>query len=229
MSKKADAAIGAIIASLVVAPIKLVTWVMLSLAERKRKKADAFKLEETALEPPATPAKARTTWEESAAAVGALVEPAQKPTLKAISLSPNTKAVRRRRAPSAPKSFPDNPLHIPPEDLHKFFAQDPGNVGKHQAAEATAKRLGMVDGRHFSSYLPDVKSLISSHDYDAAIGLLLRIVEASERQSDYAMSYMPPAWHGLLADAYIKAGRRDLAEAIGDRLVRKQKPIRRGR
>jgi hypothetical protein len=73
---------------------------------------------------------------------------------------------------------------------------------------AARKLAGMVDGRHFSTYGDEVRRLMRARDDDVAAGLVLRLVEAVEREATIPApgGAMPLAFHRALATIYRRQG-----------------------
>lgn len=67
----------------------------------------------------------------------------------------------------------------------------PDWLDDHQRAEAARADAAKVDGRHYAAFVPEVEALLKSGDDDAAAGLLLRLVDAVEREAK-----IPLAGHG---------------------------------
>lgn len=68
---------------------------------------------------------------------------------------------------------------------------------EHEEAERARRAAGQVDGKHFSEYVPEVKALLKAGDDDAAAGLLLRLIDAVEREGriPLAGSVGVPRWY----------------------------------
>ncbi|WP_298235977.1 hypothetical protein [uncultured Azohydromonas sp.] len=71
---------------------------------------------------------------------------------------------------------------------------------------------GLVDGKHFTAYVDEVKGLKRSGDNDAAAGLLLRLVGAVEAEAKAAAPgwYIAPWYFEQLALLYRKTRRSTL-------------------
>lgn len=78
----------------------------------------------------------------------------------------------------------------------------------------------MVDGRHYTTYIDEVKSLRRAGDLDAAAGVLLRLVSAVEREAAIPLAgHGAPRWyHEQLASIYAKVGAMRQADAVKARL-----------
>ncbi|MEQ6471506.1 hypothetical protein [Comamonas sp. wu1-DMT] len=138
-------------------------------------------------ETPAIPAKPVTTWQERAAAVGALSGPGLTATCTPL----NTQAIEPRSS---------NPLHLRGKALTDFLAQ-PGGVQRYEAAERTRKRLGSVDGKHYSQYVPATKRLLQAGEYDAAVLLLEKLVAAVDAEAKFSGGCVPPWYRAALDEA----------------------------
>lgn len=75
----------------------------------------------------------------------------------------------------------------------------------HERLRAAA---GLVDGQHYTKHVPSVKAAISAGDVDEAVGILLRLVDAVEREASvpWAGAAVPPWYHKTLATQYRKRG-----------------------
>lgn len=152
-------------------------------------------------EPPAQPlAPSRppstTTWQERAAAVGALVEAGQKPTITPIALSSGNPKNKK----SPPPQSVGNPLQLRGKALTDFLAK-PGGVERYEAAESMRKRLGTVDGKHYTEHVAEAKRLLSAKDYQAAVTLLHRLVAATESEASFSGTPPPPWFRSALESA----------------------------
>lgn len=132
-------------------------------------------------QPVREPVKHATTWEERAAAVGALSGPGLTATCEPL-----------KSKPVEPRS--SNPLQLRGAALSNFLSQ-PGGQQRYEAAERTKKELGSVDGRHYSQYVAEVKRLMKAGDHSAAIELLERLVAATEAEAAFSGDSVPP-WYG---------------------------------
>lgn len=75
--------------------------------------------------------------------------------------------------------------------------------------ERARRAAGLVDGRHYSTHVDDVKSLVRSRDDDAAAGLLLRLIDAIEREAAHPLpghDAVPPWYFEQLQAIYRRAG-----------------------
>lgn len=72
--------------------------------------------------------------------------------------------------------------------------------------EQARKKAGQLDGRHYTTYVEEVKSHKKAGDIDAAAGLLLRLLDAVERESKVSGPDwpIPPWFHTQLAAIYRK-------------------------
>lgn len=84
-----------------------------------------------------------------------------------------------------------------------------GWVEDYWHAEAARKLAGQVDGRHYSSYCAEVKALRQAGDDDAAAGLLMRLIDAVDREAQVPLAGCAgvPGWYfEQLAIIYKKRG-----------------------
>lgn len=80
---------------------------------------------------------------------------------------------------------------------------------EHELARQARRRAAMVDGRHYTEHVPEVKALLKSKDDDAAAGILLRLIEAIEREATIPLAGVPgvPDWYFTnLAAIYRRVG-----------------------
>lgn len=100
---------------------------------------------------------------------------------------------------------------------------------KHGAAELAREQLRMVDGRPYHEHCDDVRRLVKAKAYDEAVGLLLRLIEAIEREHAVPLpgdAGVAPWYYQQLAGIYIKLARRDLADEVGDRFIRTNERVK---
>ena len=178
-------------------------------------------------EPPASPSpparpSLSTTWQERAAALGALAKPGEEPPYTpAVGLSagdPRNQPSKTTRYASSQKVY-GNPLHMNSEERLDFFIHDPMAARKLEAADALRRRLGSVDGEHYSKHAPEVMRLISEKDYTTAAELLSRLVIAVEAETEFSHKYTPLWCHSHLADILRTQGKLEQAEEIETRLT----------
>ncbi len=90
----------------------------------------------------------------------------------------------------------------------------PIDLAAFERAESARRVAALVDGRHYTAYVQEVKALREAGDDDAAAGLLLRLIEAVEREAANPLAghVGVPRWYfDQLAAIYRKARRDDLA------------------
>lgn len=90
----------------------------------------------------------------------------------------------------------------------------------YRAAEAARRKAAMVDGKHYTAYTAEVKALRKAGNDDAAAGLLIRIIEAIERESAIPLAghtAVAPWYFDQLAIIYRKAGNPEAAGKIKQR------------
>lgn len=82
----------------------------------------------------------------------------------------------------------------------------------HLANEAARKTAALVDGRHYSAHAADVKAMRRAGDDDAAAGLLLRLIDAIEREAEFPMAghcVVPPWYFQALGAIYRRQGMKE--------------------
>lgn len=85
------------------------------------------------------------------------------------------------------------------------------DIDAYARAEALRKAAGMVDGKHYTQHVEAVKQLRRAGDEDAAAGLLLRLIDAVEREAAVPLAgrgMLPPWYYEQLAIIYRKHGRK---------------------
>lgn len=85
----------------------------------------------------------------------------------------------------------------------------PDWVSDFQQAELARAEAGKVDGRHYAEFVPEVQALLKAGDEDAAAGLLLRLIDAVEREAQIQIAGctgVPPWYFEQLAAIYKKRG-----------------------
>lgn len=68
-------------------------------------------------------------------------------------------------------------------------------------------KAGYIDGRHYTTYVEEMKALKRSGDLDAAEGLLLRCIDATEEEARANRWSVAPGYYWHLAIVYRKQGR----------------------
>lgn len=89
---------------------------------------------------------------------------------------------------------------------------DDFDADQYMRMTAAAQKAGQVDGRHYTDYLDEIRTLKKT-DPDHAISLLLRIVDAVEAQALIDGMEIPPAYYDHLAILYRK--RKEYAKEVG--------------
>lgn len=82
-------------------------------------------------------------------------------------------------------------------------------AGGFEDLERARHEAGTVDGRHYSAHVGEVKRLVRSGDDDAAAGLLLRLIDAIEREAGHPLpgrDEVPPWYFDQLQAIYMRAG-----------------------
>lgn len=90
-----------------------------------------------------------------------------------------------------------------------IFLSSQGGMEKYLAAEQVKKHVAEVDGRHYCSYVHDVKSLIKEKRFNEAEELLVRLVDALCREGEFGGRtwYPPPAYHANLSKVQKRLGK----------------------
>lgn len=91
-----------------------------------------------------------------------------------------------------------------------------GIIDAVQRAEDARDQARRVDGRVFSDYVPEVRRLVKAREDDAAAGLLLRLIEAVEREAAIPAPGrvgVPVWYYSQLAAIYARAGMPEKADA----------------
>lgn len=86
------------------------------------------------------------------------------------------------------------------------MAHDQQFFDNHERQEQARKRAGQLAGKHYTTYIEEVKALKKAGDIDAAAGLLLRLLDAVEREAKVSGPDWPIApWYFVqLAAIYRK-------------------------
>lgn len=82
-------------------------------------------------------------------------------------------------------------------------------VAFHDLAEKARRAAALVDGKHYTEHVNEVKDLLRSGDDDAAAGLLLRLIDAVDREAQIPLAGCAgvPTWYfEQLAAIYKKRG-----------------------
>jgi hypothetical protein len=93
-------------------------------------------------------------------------------------------------------------------------------LASHERASEARQIAAQVDGRHYSALAPQIKALRQSGDDDAAAGLLLRAIDAIEREAQIPLAghtEAPPWFFQQLAAIYSKAGDERAAALVRQR------------
>lgn len=86
-------------------------------------------------------------------------------------------------------------LSLSGDALSKFLSS-PNGMEKYLAAEQVKKHVAEVDGRHYVTYVQDVKSLVKEKRFNEAEELLVKIVDAVCREFDVGgRSWSAPTWY----------------------------------
>lgn len=75
--------------------------------------------------------------------------------------------------------------------------------------ERARRAAAMVDGVHYTAHIGEVKRLVRAGDDDAAAGLLLRLIEAVEREASHPLpghDAVPPWYFEQLGAIYRRTG-----------------------
>ena len=96
------------------------------------------------------------------------------------------------------------------KDQQPSSQDDSGDlIGAHEPEEAQRKKAGFVDGRHYTAYVEKIKQLKREKRHQEAIGILLRIVDATEKESEISGWGVAPWYYEQLAIVYRKEKRYD--------------------
>jgi hypothetical protein len=82
---------------------------------------------------------------------------------------------------------------------------------------------GFVDGRHYTTYVEDVRTLKRGNQLDAAIALLLKLVEATEAEAAANGWGVAPWYYEQLAIIYAKTKQVAAEVRILERYAAQQK------
>jgi hypothetical protein len=82
---------------------------------------------------------------------------------------------------------------------------------------------GFVDGRHYTTYVEDVRTLKRADQLDAAIALLLRLVDATEAEAAANGWGVAPWYYEQLAIIYAKTKLAGAEVSILERYTAQQK------
>lgn len=94
-------------------------------------------------------------------------------------------------------------------------------IARRERNEQLRKAAGEVDGKHYTQHVDEVKALMESRDYDAAAGLLLRLIEAVELEATIPLAGISgfPTWfYRQLSTAYERLGADRQAELVKVRM-----------
>ena len=78
---------------------------------------------------------------------------------------------------------------------------------------------GFVEGKHYTEYVGQVKHMCCNLEHEAVIDLLLRLIDANEKESVAEGSGVSPWYYERLADTYAELGRPDEEIAILERFA----------
>lgn len=82
---------------------------------------------------------------------------------------------------------------------------------------------GFVDGRHYTTYVEDVRTLKRGNQLDAAVALLMRLVDATETEAAANDWGVAPWYYEQLAIIYAKTKRVAAEVSILERYAAQQK------
>lgn len=91
------------------------------------------------------------------------------------------------------------------------------DVNLYEEMERRRKAAMLVDGRPYTTYVKEIKAMRKAGDHDEAAGLLIRIIEAIEREAAVASPVVGrvPQWYfAELGGIYSKAGLHAEAAAL---------------
>lgn len=94
------------------------------------------------------------------------------------------------------------------------MAHDQQFFDNHERQEQARKRAGQLAGKHYTTYIEEVKALKKAGDIDAAAGLLLRLLDAVEREAKVSGPDWPIApWYFVQLAAIYRKQRAYVQEA----------------
>jgi hypothetical protein len=82
---------------------------------------------------------------------------------------------------------------------------------------------GFVDGRHYTKYVDDVRTLKRTGQFERAIALLLRLVDATEAEAAAEQSGVAPWYYEQLAIIYAKTKQVEAEIKILERYASQRK------
>src|SRR5690242_18431731 len=85
------------------------------------------------------------------------------------------------------------------------------------------ERVGFVDGRHYTAYVEDVRTLKRAGEFEKAIDLLLRLVDATEAEAATNRWGVAPWYYEQLAIIYAKMKQADAEIKILERYAAQRK------
>jgi hypothetical protein len=85
------------------------------------------------------------------------------------------------------------------------------------------EKSGFVDGRHYTAYVEDVRTLKRSGQLEKAIALLLRLVDATEAEAGAKRWGVAPWYYEQLAILYAKTKQLDAEIKILERYAAQRK------
>ena len=68
-------------------------------------------------------------------------------------------------------------------------------------------KVGFIDGRHYTTYVEEIRTLKRAGDHEGAAQLLLRCIDATEAESRAERWSVAPGYYWELAVVYRKLGR----------------------
>jgi len=85
------------------------------------------------------------------------------------------------------------------------------------------EKSGFVDGRHYTAFVEDVRTLKRAGQVDKAIALLLRLVDATEAEAEAKRWGVAPWYYEQLAILYAKTKQFDAEIKILERYASQRK------
>lgn len=85
------------------------------------------------------------------------------------------------------------------------------------------EKTGFVDGRHYTAYVEDVRTLKRAGELEKAIALLLRLVDATEAEAAAKRWGVAPWYYEQLAIIYAKTKQFDAEVKILERYAAQRK------
>jgi hypothetical protein len=92
------------------------------------------------------------------------------------------------------------------------------DVDAYEEQQRRAYQAGCYKGRHYTTYIEEVKQLKREKKLLEAEKLLLKLIKVVEEQAEIDGGGVAPGWYGHLAIVYRRMGEPARADAINQRL-----------